>query len=78
MHRLKHEDQSGTHFYACTFNCCSRTITLKDNAIIKVNGENHKHDPKFSKNVQFVLVGLKRRVFSDIEKPIPGIYDEEI
>ncbi|CAF1154928.1 unnamed protein product [Rotaria sordida] len=43
-----------------------------------VNGENHNHDPKLPENVQTVLVGLKRRVLSDIEKPIPTIYDEEV
>ena len=78
LYRLKRENQNGTHLYVCIFNCCSRTISLKDNAIIKVNGENHNHDPKLPENVQTVLVGLKRRVLSDIEKPIPTIYDEEV
>ena len=77
-YRLKRENQNGTHLYVCTFNCCSGTIFLKDNAIIKANGENQNHDPKLPENVQTVLVGLKRRVLSDIEKPIPTIYDEEL
>ena len=76
--RLKLENQNGTHFYICTFNCYFRMITLKDNAIIKVNDENHNHHPKLPENVQTVLVGLKRRVLSNIEKSIPTIYDEEV
>ena len=71
LYRLKRENQNGTHLYVCTFNCCSRTISLKDNAIIKINGENHNHDPKLPGNVQTLLVGLERRVLSAIEKPIP-------
>ena len=39
--------------------------------MIKVNGENYNHDPKLLENVQTVLVGLKCRVLSDIENPIP-------
>ena len=71
LYRLKRKNQNETHLYVCTFNCCSRMISLKDNVMIKVNGENHNHDPKLPENVQTVLVGLKRRVLSDIEKPIP-------
>ena len=52
--------------------------SLKDNVIIKVNGENHNHDPKLPENVQTVLVRLKRRVLSDIEKSVPTIYDEHV
>ena len=54
LYLLKRENQNGTHLYVCTFNCCSRTISLKDNKIIKVNGENHNHDPKLPENVQTV------------------------
>ena len=40
-------------------------------------GENYNHDQKVPENAQTVLVRLKRQVLSDIEKPIPTIYDEE-
>ena len=76
LYRLKRENQNDTYLYVCTFKCCSCTVSLKDKAIIKVNGKNHNHDPKLPENVQTVLVGLKRRVLSDIEKTIPTIYDE--
>jgi len=33
---------------------------LKNNAIIKSNGENHNHPPKLPENVQSVFCGLKR------------------
>ena len=78
LYRLKRENQNSTHLYVCKFNCCSCRIALKDNAIIKVNGENHNHDRKLPENVQTVLVGLNRRVLSDIGKPIPTSYDEQI
>ena len=55
--RLKRENQNGTLLYICTFNCRSHTITLKDNAIIKVNDENHNHEPKLPESVQIVFVG---------------------
>ena len=34
--------------------------------IIKLNSENHNHDPKLPENVQTVFSGLKRRILTDI------------
>ena len=64
VYRLERENQNGKHLYICIFNCGSRTITLKDNVIIKINGKNHNHDAKLS-NCTY------NRVLSDIEKSIP-------
>ena len=57
---------------------CSRTITLKDNVIIKLNDGNHNHEPKLPENVQKVFCGLKRRVLSDIDQSVTKIYEEEL
>ena len=78
LYRFKRENQNGSLIYICTFKWCSRTITLKDNVIIKPNFEKHNHDSKLPENVQGVLCGLKRRIINDIDQPITKIYDEEL
>lgn len=78
MYRLKRENQNGSSIYVCTFKWCSRAITLKNNAIIKLNAENHNHEPKLPENAQKVFCGLKRRVLSDIDQPVTKIYEEEL
>ncbi|CAF1564340.1 unnamed protein product [Didymodactylos carnosus] len=78
VYGLRRENQNGSLVYICTFKSCSRTITLKDNEIIKSNGTTDNHDPKLPENVQAVLSGLKRRVLTDINEPIGKIYEEEV
>jgi hypothetical protein len=78
LYRLKRENQNGSSIHVCTFKWCSRTISIKDNVIIKSNSENHNHDPKLSENVQTVLCGLKRRMISDADQPVTKIYEEEV
>ena len=64
LYELRRENKNGSFVYICTFKSCSRTITLKDNTIIKSNGSDHNHDPKLPESVQGLLCGLKRRVLS--------------
>ncbi|CAF1545159.1 unnamed protein product [Rotaria sordida] len=78
LYRLRRENQNGTLIYVCTFKLCSRTITLKNDVILKTNGGNHNHDPKLPENVQAVLCGLKRRVLTDIDQPVTKIYEDEV
>jgi len=78
LYRSRRENKNGSSIYQCTSKCCSRTITFKNNIIIKSNGENHNHDPKLPENVQTVFCGLKRRMLSDIDQPITKIYEEEV
>ena len=78
LYRLKRKNQDGSAIYICTFKWCSRTVTLKNNAIIKSNCDKHNHDPKLPENVQGVLCGLKRRILTDIDQPIIQIYEEEV
>ena len=37
LYRLKRENKNGSLIYVCTFRWCTRTITLKNNVIIKLN-----------------------------------------
>ena len=39
---------------------------------------NHNHNLKLTENVQNVLTGLKRRVFTDVGQTIRKIYKEEV
>ena len=48
-------------------------MTLKNNAVIKLGCANHDHDPKLTENVQNVLIGLKRHVFTDVDQTIGKI-----
>ncbi|CAF4475878.1 unnamed protein product [Didymodactylos carnosus] len=77
LYHLKRVNQNGSSLYVCTFKSCYCTITLKNDAITKSTATSHNHDPKLPDNVQIVLTGLKRRVLTDADKPIPKIYDEE-
>ncbi|CAF2716925.1 unnamed protein product [Rotaria sp. Silwood2] len=70
LYHLKRENKNTSSLYVCTFKSCSRSITLKNNVIIKSNDENHNHEPKLSENVQRVFCGLKRRVLDDVDQPI--------
>ena len=75
LYGLKRENKNGSFVYICTFKFCSRTITLKDNTIIKSNESDHNHDPKLPASVQALLCGLKRRVLSDFDQPVGKIYE---
>jgi hypothetical protein len=77
LYRLRRENQNGSFKYVCTIKSCRAVITLKNDVIIKCNG-NHNHAPKLTANVQNVLTGLKRRVLTDADQPIGKIYEEEI
>lgn len=78
LYRLRRENQNGSLTYVCTFKLCSRTITLKDNVLLKTNGGNHNHDRKLPENVQAVFCGLKRRVLADIDQPVTKLYEDEV
>jgi hypothetical protein len=78
LYHLKRENKNGTLKYVCTLKSCSRAITVKNNVIIKSSVGNHNHDPKLPENVQTVYRGLKRRVLTDIDEPIPKLYEEEV
>ena len=77
LYGLRRENKNGSFVYICTFKS-SRTITLKDNIIIKSNGSVHNHDPKLPESVQVLLCRLKRRVLSDFDQPVRKIYEEEV
>ena len=76
LYGLRRENKNGSFVYVCTFKSCSRTITLKDNTIIKSNGSDHNHDPKLLESVQALLCGFKRRVLSDFDQSVEKIYEE--
>ncbi|CAF4328575.1 unnamed protein product [Rotaria sp. Silwood2] len=78
LYRLKRENQNGSLIFICTFKWCSRTITLKNDAIIKTNGKNHNHDPKLPENVRTMLCGLKRRILTDVDEPVTKLYEDEV
>ncbi|CAF0968541.1 unnamed protein product [Rotaria magnacalcarata] len=78
VYHLKRENKNTSSHYVWTFNACSRSITLKNNVIIKSNAENHNREPKLPENVQAVFCGLKRRVLDDVDQPISKIYEEEV
>ena len=78
LYGLRRENKNGSFVYICTFKSCSRTITLKDNTIVKSNGSDHNHGPKLPENVQVVLCGLKRRVLTDSDQPVGKTYEEEV
>ena len=78
LYGLRRENKNGSFVYICTFKSCSRTITLKNNTIIKSNGSDHNHNPKLPESVQALLCGLKRRVLSDFDQPVGKIYEEEM
>ncbi|CAF4101754.1 unnamed protein product [Rotaria sp. Silwood2] len=52
LYHLKRENKNTSSRYVCTFKSCSRSITLKNNVIIKSNDENPNHEPKLPENVQ--------------------------
>ena len=78
LYRLKRKNQDGSAIYICIFKWCSRTLTLKNNAIIKSNCDKHNRDPKLPENIQRQLCELKRRILTDIDQPITQIYEEEV
>ena len=78
LYGLRRENKNVLFVYICTFKSCSRTITLKDNTIIKSNASDHNHDPKLTESVQALLWGLKRRVLSDFDQPVGKVYEEEV
>ncbi|CAF1129795.1 unnamed protein product [Rotaria magnacalcarata] len=78
LYHLKRENKNTSSHYVCTFNSCSRSITLKNNVIIKSNAENHNHQPKLLENVQAVFCGLKRRnEVKSSEESIMCRYEQE-
>jgi len=77
FYRLRRKNQNGSFKYVRTIKSCPSVITLKNDVIIKCNG-NHNHAPKLITNVQNVLTGLKRRVLTDVDQPIGKIYEDEV
>ncbi|CAF1341983.1 unnamed protein product [Rotaria sordida] len=78
LYRLKRENQNGSLISICTFKWCSRIITLKNDAIIKNNGENHNYDLKLPGNVRTMLCGLKHRRLTDVDEPVTKLYEDEV
>ena len=52
LYSLKRQNKNGSSIYSCTSKSCYCSIVLKNNLIIKTNGETHNHDPKLAENVQ--------------------------
>ncbi|CAF1086026.1 unnamed protein product [Rotaria sordida] len=78
LYRLKCENQNGSLISICTFKWCSRIITLKNDAIIKTNGENYNHDLKLPEKVRTMLCGLKYRRLTDVDEPVTKLYEDEV
>ena len=78
LYRLRCKNQNSSLIYVCTSKSCPCVITLKNNAIIKLNCTNRNHDPKLIKNVQNILAGLQRRILTDVNQTIGKINEEEV
>jgi hypothetical protein len=71
LYGLRRENKNGSFVYICTFKSCSRTVTLKDNTIIKSNGLDHNHGA-----YQKVLRSISHR-YIDVIQDAKDSSDEE-
>jgi len=78
LYSLKRQNKNGSSIYSCTSKSCYCSIVLKNNLIIKTNGETHNHDPKLAENVQTAFSRLKRRMLDDVDQPVTKVYEEEV
>ncbi|CAF3764873.1 unnamed protein product [Rotaria magnacalcarata] len=78
LYSLKRQSKNGSSIYSCTSKSCYCSIVLKNNLIIKTNGETHNHDPKLAENVQTAFSRLKRRMLDDVDQPVTKVYEEEV
>ncbi|CAF4422397.1 unnamed protein product, partial [Didymodactylos carnosus] len=84
LYRLKRSNKNGTEKWVCTRNCCSCSITIKDDVIIGSSGIDDNgthypmHDPKLPENVLSCVSSIKKRILEEPTTPIPQIYDQQV